>query len=222
MLASMNDAEQSLREENARLRAELAAHSAQLAKLEEAHQAKARRLEQENTYLTERLNALLARRFGASSERIDSSQLALFDENEAPGEEDVPEAAQSVKAHSRKAGGKRALPAELERVEVRHELAAEQRVCPTDGIELEAFGEEVTEQLDVITFESDFLVEFAIHRVDRVFIDKHAALRELPAPAAGAAAEHEFATRIRENNPDIGAEPLTINPIVAHCNRYKT
>ena len=143
MLTCMSDLEQSLLAENARLRA-------QLAKLDQSHQAKTKRLEQENAYLTERLNALLARRFGASAERIDASQLALFDEDEAPGEDDVPGGTQSVEAHTRKPGGKRTLPAELERVEVRHELPAAQRVCPTDGTELEAFGEEVTEQLDII------------------------------------------------------------------------
>ena len=68
------------------------------------------RLERDNAYLTERLNALLAKRYGASSERIDGSQLALFDEAESAEAENVPGGTQSVKAHTRSAGAKRALP----------------------------------------------------------------------------------------------------------------
>lgn len=139
----MEELEQ-LRQANARLARELAQASADN-----------RTLTRENARLVEQVNVLLAKRYGASSERHDDSQLSLFNEAEAGPVVDTAldaeaEDAPSEPSAARKRSGKRALPAEFERIEVRHELAADERRCPHDGTELEVIGEEASEQLDIV------------------------------------------------------------------------
>ena len=100
--------------------------------------------------LQEQLNLALARRYAASSEKISPDQYRLFDEaetdTEAPPEDDEV----IVPAHTRKKGGRRKLPQTLPRVEVVHELSAEERICPHDGATLAEVGAVTSEQLDIV------------------------------------------------------------------------
>ena len=103
--------------------------------------------------LREKLNAVLASRYGASSERIPESQLRLFNEAETDDDaaaEDNEASAVEVPAHTRRSGGRRTIPPHLPRVDIHHELDASQRICPNDGHTLERVSEVVTEQYDVI------------------------------------------------------------------------
>lgn len=147
----MSELEQQLAEENARLRRQLAQATAEYAE----HTAE---LERENALLMERINLLLAHRYGASSEQRSDAQLSLFNEAEAEAEvaidEDV-EAIDEKASDERSPGtprgrGKRALPADIERIEVRHELPDAERRCPHDGTALEVIGEQASEQLDIV------------------------------------------------------------------------
>jgi transposase/ElaB/YqjD/DUF883 family membrane-anchored ribosome-binding protein len=120
-------------------------------------------LARENQQLKSKYEALLEQvrlfrhqRFGASSEKFDPNQQDLFNEaeacvDEAPEEEIddtiVPEAA--VPSQTRKKRGRKALPPELPRVDIIHELPPAQRRCP-EGHDLKVIGEEVSEQLDII------------------------------------------------------------------------
>ena len=106
----------------------------------------------ELTRFREQLNIALARRFGVSSERIPDEQLRLFNEAEAGLETDerLEESSVEVPAHTRKKSGRRPLPDSLPRVEVIHELAEAERVCPNDGTELKRIGEQSSEQLDIV------------------------------------------------------------------------
>ena len=106
----------------------------------------------ELTRFREQLNLALARRFGVSSERIGDEQLRLFNEAEsALAEIDVlEESTVEVPAHTRKKSRRPPLPDSLPRVEVLHELAEAERVCPNDGAELKRIGEESSEQLDIV------------------------------------------------------------------------
>jgi len=84
--------------------------------------------------LTEQLNLALARRYAASSEKLSSDQLSLFDEAEldskvldtvvdaSSGDEEI-----TVSAHQRKKCGRKPLPEHLPRVDVIHELAEDER-----------------------------------------------------------------------------------------------
>lgn len=144
---------QRLRRDNARL-------ERQLAEAERQHARDVHHLELQNASLLERINVLLAKRYGASSERVDANQLSLFNEAEADAaveSEAVDEQTLTADvegdapvASGAKRSGKRALPADLERIEVRHELADDERRCPHDGTELDIIGEDTCEQLDIV------------------------------------------------------------------------
>jgi len=79
----------------------------------------------------------------------------LFNEAEAivdcePCEEEAGTDSIEVPAHRRKRGGRKALPPELPRIDIVHELPEPERICVHDGAELEVIGDSVTEQLDII------------------------------------------------------------------------
>ncbi len=102
--------------------------------------------------LQEQLNLALARRYAASSEKISPDQIRLFDEAEADSQALIPEEdiEVAVPAHTRRQGGRKKLPEALPRVEVIHELPAEQRTCPHDGALLAEIGAVISEQLDIV------------------------------------------------------------------------
>jgi Transposase C of IS166 homeodomain/zinc-finger binding domain of transposase IS66 len=100
--------------------------------------------------LEERLRLMIHQRYGASAEHADLTY-PLFDEAEAtattePAEVDT----LAVPAHTRAKRGRRALPAELPRVAVIHDLADSDKVCPHDGTALRCIGEDTSEQLDIV------------------------------------------------------------------------
>jgi len=105
---------------------------------------------QTNAQLREQINLLLANRFGPSAEKVGKAQLGLFNEAEAeavvePGAETV-----TVPAHERKRGKRKPLPAHLDRVDVIHDVAEADKVCPHHGVALEHFGEDISEQFEII------------------------------------------------------------------------
>ena len=99
--------------------------------------------------LEEQLNLALVRRYAASSEKISAYQLRLFDEAETEIEPGGTETVE-VTGHTRKKRGRKPLPATLPRIEVIHELAESERLCPHDGCVLKEIGEAVSEQLDIV------------------------------------------------------------------------
>ena len=100
--------------------------------------------------LQEQLNLALARRYAASSEKISPDQYRLFDEAETDTEIPPEDDEVSVPAHSRRKGGRKKLPDTLPRVDVIHELSADERICPHDGAVLNEIGEKTSEQLDIV------------------------------------------------------------------------
>jgi transposase len=105
--------------------------------------------------LQEQLNLAIARRYAASSEKIPAEQLRLFDEAELEVETHLPEqedeqGSVTVPEHKRRKRGRKKLPDTLPRVDVVHELAEADRICPHDGAILTEIGEDVSEQLDII------------------------------------------------------------------------
>ena len=103
--------------------------------------------------LSEQLQLMLARRFGASSERMTDAQLGLFNEAEVEAdnaaEEDVPDAI-DVPAHTRKVAKRKPLSKDLARVDVIHDLPEDDKRCPHDGHALVSMGSADSEQLDII------------------------------------------------------------------------
>lgn len=106
--------------------------------------------------LMHRVDQLLRRVFGKSSERMDPAQLVLFALEEQrtdsvndsePNEESCTEDAPNPK---RKGHGRKKLPDDLPRKRVEHDVAPEDKVCPECGTDKKRIGEEVSEQLDYI------------------------------------------------------------------------
>ena len=101
--------------------------------------------------LQEQLNLALARRYAASSEKLSPDQIRLFDEAEVEIQVELADnETVIVPEHSRKKRGRKKLPDTLPRVDVVHELSAEEQVCPHDGAALTEIGEVISEQLDIV------------------------------------------------------------------------
>jgi transposase len=112
----------------------------------------------EISLLHERVRLLTHYRFGRKSEATPKTQLGFFNEaeqivDELGDELDPDQAVEDevcVAAHTRAPRGRKPLPASLPRVEVVHDLAAAEKICPHDGHALEEIGRETSEQLEVI------------------------------------------------------------------------
>lgn len=104
-------------------------------------------LEQENRWLKQQL-------FGRSSEKREerppANQPWLFNEAEALSSADDPVKSITIPSHSRKARGRKPLPADLPRVDIVYDLADGDKICPKDGAALSCIGDERSEQLDYI------------------------------------------------------------------------
>ena len=69
--------------------------------------------------LKEQIQLLLAQRFGASSEKVSSAQLGLFNEAELEGVPEPEPEAVTVPAHERKRGKRKPLPVNVKQVVAR-------------------------------------------------------------------------------------------------------
>ena len=106
--------------------------------------------DEEIAHLREQLPLLLANRFGASREGVSAAQLGLFNEAELEVAAEVAPDTLTVSEHQRVRPKRKALPAHLERVEVIHDLPESEKVCAEPGVALECFGEETSEQFDIV------------------------------------------------------------------------
>lgn len=133
------------------LRQQAEHHQQEQAQLIRTHQRELRSKDLTIFSLQERLRLLIHKRFGASAESS-VPQLHLFDEAEHTTiEQPVTEDQTiSVPAHARGKRGRRALPQDLPRIEIVHDIPEEQKTCPHDGTALTCIGQDVSEQLDIV------------------------------------------------------------------------
>ena len=111
--------------------------------------------------LREYIRLLRSQRFGASSERTHRDQLGLFNEAEQIADTSVSgelEESIVVPTHTRATGGRRRLPAWMERVEILHDLPEAAKVCASDGTALVEIGRESSEQVEFIPATARVLV----------------------------------------------------------------
>lgn len=115
---------------------------------EKKHQNQINVLEEQVRFLKNKL-------FGRKSEKLseeNSDQLYLFDEAEetvsGTSSEESPDEDIYVPGHNRKKKGRKALPEELPRIEVVHDLD-EEKECGC-GSTMSRIGEDVSEKLDII------------------------------------------------------------------------
>ncbi|MFC4260039.1 IS66 family transposase, partial [Marinobacter lacisalsi] len=155
--------EQQLRAQEAEI-ARLKADNSALQRKATSFERKTQSLEAAKRELFEQLRLLIENRFGPSTEKYSVDQQDLFfDEAEALLDrleaEDVEEdedrdeptpSTTNTPSKRRSRGGRAALPPELPRVDVVHDLDEHQKQCHTDGAELTCIGEEISEQLDIV------------------------------------------------------------------------
>ena len=114
----------------------------------------------ENDQLMHRLRQLLRARFGPRAEKLDEAQLRLFAQQildpqaaEVSPDREASEAEAEAASSRRKAkgnGGRKALPENLPRQRVVHEVPEEELACPCCGQARTKIGEEISEQLDYV------------------------------------------------------------------------
>lgn len=112
---------------------------------EEKHQREIKLLKEQIQYLADKL-------YGRKSEKIpyDDKQLLLFEEKEdAAVLAEEPEETKEATPKTGKKRGRKALPPELPRVEVIHDLDEKDKICEC-GCAKSRCGEEISEQYDVI------------------------------------------------------------------------
>jgi transposase len=94
---------------------------------------------------------LVRARFGPRSEKLDPNQLSLFEViGEEPAQPVGPTVETRIAAHVRRGGGRSALPADLPRERIEHDLNEEKKHCPGCGRMRERIGSETSEQLDYV------------------------------------------------------------------------
>jgi len=107
----------------------------------------------ENARLVEQFQLLQQGFFGSRSERVDPSQLSLFNDCEAASDgspEPVPEEGAPAPARRRRGGPRRVAPSKMETVVVEHEPAEGGRACPACGAGMREVRVEVTRKLRMV------------------------------------------------------------------------
>jgi len=106
----------------------------------------------DNDLLQLKVDDLLRRLYGRSSEKLAPGQLDLL--GDAPQQDDQPddESTRETPPEKRRKPrrGRKPLPKDLRRERILHELSEQQRACTCCGETMQPFGEDVTEELEFI------------------------------------------------------------------------
>ena len=146
-------------------------------------------LEEEVEELRYKLQLVLFKRFGRSSEQIDLSQLEFFEEAKAKEEieELTEEDTVTVKSYPRKKAGRKPLDPSIPRREIVHDIAEEDKICGC-GHDLEKVGEEVTERLqtipEIVYVERHIRPKYACRYCEGSGDEENPVFRIAPAPPA--------------------------------------
>ncbi len=105
-------------------------------------------------YLEEQLRLFKMELFGRSSEKRHEphpDQMPMFtsDDDHAAGDTQASEDTIVIAAHARKKRGRKALPNDLPRIDIIHDLSEEDKQCGC-GQRKSCIGEEISEKLDYI------------------------------------------------------------------------
>jgi transposase len=111
-------------------------------------------LKQSDQQKTHRIQELVRKLYGPRSERIDPSQLTLFhlgeEQGESSSDEEAQEEVEEKRTRKRKKPRRRRIPDELPWPRIVHELPEAELPCPCCGEQRQAFGKQVTEQVEYI------------------------------------------------------------------------
>jgi transposase len=142
-----------LREENERLRALVEQRSSRITLLETLHDELTEQLHQRDRKIDDlqhRLQELLRRHYGRSSEKMDPAQRLLFEDLIDKCIPEMPAEDQAPVTHPRKGHGRRRLPANLPREMIIHDLPEDEKPCPCCGKMRHIIGKQTHEQLDFV------------------------------------------------------------------------
>lgn len=133
--------------------------------------------------LQQQVDLLLKRLYGPRAERIDPKQLALFaqelaaaPESEATPEDELPAPAPAAK----KGHGRKALPKDLPRQRIVHDVPAHEKVCTECGTDKKRIGEEISEQVEYVPA-SLFVLEHVRPKYACPSCQEHVVIAEAPA-----------------------------------------
>jgi transposase len=155
--------------------------------------------------LRDRLDLLLRRLYGPKNERFNPDQLLLFDEpadSQNPAAPEPATAAPAEPAAPKRRGqphGRKALPKDLPRKPVHHELSASERICVCGQVRVD-IGTDVSEQLDWQPA-SFFVWQHWVHK----YLCPHCAQGQPRAAATTATPEPTAATTVATG--DVAALP---------------
>lgn len=148
----------------AKLQRQVQAQQAEIDRLHALMARKEAQWEAAKQSLFEQFRLAIERQFGPSTEKyrvaqgdllINEAEVAVYEEAAEPSADDTGVTDADAETRTRPAkrrsrGGRVALPAELPRIEVVHDLPDDEKVCPDDGTPLKRIGEEVSEELHVV------------------------------------------------------------------------
>jgi transposase len=133
--------------------------------------------------LQQQVEQLLKRLYGPRAERIDPKQLVLFAQEliaahvpEAAPEEEAPAPAPAAK----KGHGRKALPNDLPRQRIVHDVAAHEKICTECGADKKRIGEEMSEQLEYVPA-SMFVLEHVRPKYACPCCQEHVVVADKPA-----------------------------------------
>lgn len=148
--------------------------------------------------------------FGRKSEKLDPSQLILFEGLDAEGEQSAQQAPVAGPSGPKKRNGnhkgRQPLPAYLPRERIEHHPAERQLICPGCGQHKQIIGQEVTEQLDYVP--ASFVVRQHVrYKYACKLCQENVSIAELPAfpiekgrPGSGLLA-HVLASKYADHTP---------------------
>jgi len=156
--ASLQQTETQLAKEVAQLRASLEQRSSRITFLETLHDEVIEQLKQRDRKIDDlqhRLQELLRRHYGRSSEKMDPNQRLLFEDlidkciPEMPANDNTDDTTDDQASTPKRRGhGRRRLPTGLPREKVIHDLAEDEKPCPCCHKMRHIIGKQTSEQLD--------------------------------------------------------------------------
>lgn len=145
-------------------------------------------LEFEIEILKEKLKLALFRKYGRSSEKINSDQILLFEEAEEDASVNTDNEKVYIPSHTRKKTGRKKLDESLPREEIVHDISEDEKKCMC-GCDLTKIGEDITERLNIIP--------------EQIYVERHIYPKYVCRNCEGSGDEEKPAVRRAPTEPSI-------------------
>lgn len=134
------------------------------------------------TRLQQQVELLLKRLYGPRAERIDPKQLVLFAQELVAAQERQAflEELSAPTPAAKKGHGRKALPKDLPRQRIVHDVSAREKICPECGADKKRIGEEISEQVEYVPA-SMFILEHVRPKYACPCCQEHVVVADVPA-----------------------------------------